>query len=310
MSEIIRERCGSSLRAHWFVQFLHLPGKAGRRSKSWTHPLLLTNRKRIIHKENKQGFTLQKPTQRFSNRVDNYIKYRPGYPAEIVDFLGATCNLAPTSTIADVGSGTGLLSKLFLNYGNPVLGIEPNPEMRQAGEQFLHQYPNFTSIDGTAEETMLPNHHVDFVVAGQAFHWFEPTKTVAEFKRILKPGGWVVLIWNERLTGGSPFLVAYETLLEKYAAEYTHVNHTNLDMPRLEDIFGAGLQVETFSNKQTFDFDSLKGRLLSSSYAPLADHPNHRPMMNELRQIFQTYQQNGSVEFKYSTQVYYCQLQA
>ena len=256
-----------------------------------------------------KGIKLQNPTQRFSNRVDNYIKYRPGYPATILNFLGAMCNLSPTSSIADVGSGTGLLSKLFLDNGNPVFGIEPNPEMRQAGEQFLHQYPNFTSIAATAEETTLPNHHVNFVVAGQAFHWFEPVKTRQEFGRILKPQGWVALIWNQRLTD-SAFLVAYESLLEKYALNYTSVNHANLDMPRLKEIFGSGLQVESFANSQMFDFDGLKGRLLSSSYAPLANHPNHQPMLDELHDIFHIHQENGAVEFKYSTQVYYCRIKA
>ena len=250
---------------------------------------------------------MQNPTQRFSNRVDNYIKYRPGYPAAILKFLGATCNLTPTSIIADVGSGTGLLSKLFLDNGNPVLGIEPNLEMRQAGEQFLRQYPNFTSITATAEETSLPDNRVDVVVAGQAFHWFEPAKTVAEFRRILKPNGWVVLIWNQRLTD-STFLIAYESLLEKYALNYSSVNHANLDLPRLQDIFGPDLRVKPFANSQFFDFDGLKGRLLSSSYAPLANHPNHQPMMNELQQIFQTHQKDGAIEFKYSTQVYYCRM--
>src|SRR6266446_9260655 len=110
------------------------------------------------------------PTERFSNRVENYIRYRPGYPKEIIELLKAECGLFPQSVVADAGSGTGLLAKLFLENGNLVFGIEPNREMRAAGERLLQAYPRFTSIAGTAEATTLPGQSVDFVTAGQAFH--------------------------------------------------------------------------------------------------------------------------------------------
>src|SRR5215475_4962080 len=107
--------------------------------------------------------------QRFSNRVADYIRYRPGYPAEVMPLLQKWCGLHPEHAVGDIGSGTGLLSKLFLDFGNHVFGVEPNADMRSAGEEFLRDYPKFPSVAGSAEATTLPPDVVDFVTAGQAF---------------------------------------------------------------------------------------------------------------------------------------------
>ena len=147
-------------------------------------------------------------TRRFSSRVDNYVKYRPSYPPEVVELLAAECGLTPGALVADIGAGTGLLAELFLQNGYRVLGVEPNREMRQAGERLLGDYPHFTSIDGTAEVTTLADKSVDIITAGQAFHWFDREKARAEFARILRPGGWVALVWNERRVDATPFLAA------------------------------------------------------------------------------------------------------
>src|SRR5215470_11011072 len=152
-------------------------------------------------------------TQRFSSRVDNYVLYRPGYPPEVLETLQRDCGLTSSSVVADVGSGTGLLTKVFLDNGNSVFAVEPNQDMREAGERSLGGYPRFTSVDGTAEATTLASHTVDLVTAGQAAHWFDLAKARAEFARILKPKGWAVLVWNERKTASTPFLVEYENLL-------------------------------------------------------------------------------------------------
>jgi ubiquinone/menaquinone biosynthesis C-methylase UbiE len=148
------------------------------------------------------------PTQRFTNRVDHYTKYRPPYPRAVLDLLRVKCGLTSTSVVADVGSGTGILSQLFLNNGNRVFGIEPNKEMREAGERRLNDHPRFTSVAGTAEATTLDDDSVDLVTAGQAFHWLDPERTRTEFARILEPGGWVVLVWNWRRKDKTPFLAA------------------------------------------------------------------------------------------------------
>lgn len=249
------------------------------------------------------------PTRRFSTRVDNYIKYRPSYPSALIELLMQECRLTPASIIADVGSGTGILSELFLKHGNVVYGIEPNLEMRTAGERLLSSYPHFCSVAGTAEATSLPGSSVDFVTAGQAFHWFDKARARAEFYRILRPDGWVMLIWNDRRIGTSPFLEAYEQLLQTYAPDYPAVNHKQVDDAVIGPFFGAGgFKRHVFPNQQLFDYAGLQGRLLSSSYAPEAGHPNHEPMLAALEQIFQAHQVDGHVAFAYDATVYHGQL--
>jgi SAM-dependent methyltransferase len=248
-------------------------------------------------------------TERFSTRVENYVKYRPGYPPAVVGLLGEECGLAPSSVVADVGSGTGILSELLLKNGNRVYGVEPNREMREAGERLLRAYENFTSVDGRAEATTLPDASVDLITAGQAMHWFEPDATRREFARILRPGGWVVVVWNERLTEGTPFLEEYERLLLDYGTDYREVSHKYAEDSLIEPFFGAGrARLRTFENRQVFDFEGLRGRLLSASYVPEPGHPNHPPMLRELAALFERHQTGGKVSVDYETKVYYGQL--
>lgn len=253
---------------------------------------------------------MQDSKNRFSSRVENYVKYRPGYPAAVIDTLRAKCGLSPKSVVADVGSGTGLLSQRFLDAGCTVIGIEPNAEMRAAGERLLADYPNFTSRDGAAEETSLPDASVDFAAAGQAFHWFDPVKARLEFLRILRPGGWVALVWNERRTDSTPFLRDYEAFLTTYGTDYAQVNHRNVeaDPDTIPAFFGGSYQVARFDNLYTHDFEGLKGRALSSSYIPGPDHPNYPAMLDALRRLFDRYQENGVVEIEYDTRMFYGQL--
>ncbi len=248
--------------------------------------------------------------QRFSSRVDNYVKYRPGYPIGVLETLRDECGLSPAAFVADVGSGTGLLARLFLDFGCHVYGVEPNPEMRAAGERLLGHYRLFTSLNGSAEDTGLPTAGVDFVTAGQAFHWFDPSRAREEFRRVLKPGGWVALVWNARRTESTPFLRAYEALLQTYSADYARVNHRNVeeDTGTIPAFFGREYQTAHFDNVQMFDFDGVRGRLESSSYAPEPGQPNFRPLMDELRRVFDRYQQDGQVAFLYDTHMYYGKL--
>jgi SAM-dependent methyltransferase len=253
-----------------------------------------------------------KPTERFSERVAYYVKYRPGYPPEVIRFLTARLGLTSAAAVADLGSGTGISAKLFLENGNVVYGIEPNREMRVAAEAYLQAYPNFRSIEGTAEATTLPAQSVDLVVAAQAFHWFNVPAARSEAQRILKPGSWAVLLWNDRLTAGTPFLEAFEDLLVRYGTDYMQVNHRNakdLDAQAITAFFGhAAWQVERFPNWQLFDHEGLRGRVLSSSYSPLPGQPNFEPMMQRLQEIFDEHQVGGQVRFEYQTQVFYGQL--
>ena len=245
-------------------------------------------------------------TTRFSDRVGNYIKYRPTYPAEVIAALETNCGLTPESVIADVGSGTGISTKLFLDHGNRVFAIEPNREMREAGEKLLGNDVNFTSLPGTAEATGLPSASVDFVVAGQAFHWFDQERAKAEFRRILRPGGWVVLIWNERETDSTDFLRDYQAFLHKHSTDYASVDHTNINEETLRGFYlPEPLQLLTFRNSQEFDFEGLKGRCLSSSYIPNEGQPGYEAMISELKELFDSRQDAGFVRFKYQTNVYF-----
>lgn len=245
------------------------------------------------------------PVTRFSNRAENYAKYRPGYPAEVIEILRSDCGLTETSVIADVGSGTGILSGLFLKNGNSVFGIEPNAAMRVSAERLLKQSANFASIDATAEATTLESGSVDFITAAQAFHWFDRDRAKKEFARILKPGGWVVLIWNERRLDSTVFLREYENLLLHYGTDYEKVRHENVTGEIAQFFSPASCELKILENAQHFDFESLKGRVLSSSYTPAQDHPNFKPMLRKLEELFNANQKNGIVSFEYETRVYY-----
>lgn len=251
------------------------------------------------------------PTQRFSSRVENYVKFRPGYPPQVIDALRTHCSLRADSIIADIGSGTGILTGMFLKNGNRVYGIEPNAEMRAAGERFLAEYANFTSVPGSAEASTLPHASVDFIVAGQAFHWFDRDRTRPEFVRILKPGGWVALIWNSRYSGEncSPFERDYEKLLRDFGTDYEMVRHKDVDLAAIRQFIGSeAVERIVLENRQTFDLEGIKGRLLSSSYAPEEGHPDHAPMLERLREIFRLHQTGGQVAFAYDTEVFCAQL--
>lgn len=248
-------------------------------------------------------------TTRFSNRVADYVRYRPSYPDALIDTLAAEAGLRSDSIVADVGSGTGISADLFLRFGCTVYGIEPNADMRGAAEVRFREEPRFHSRDATAESTSLPEASVDLVAAGQAFHWFDIPKTRSEFIGILRPGGYVALFWNSRRTTSTPFLKAYEQLLHEFATDYEQINHTNIDAVVLSRFFGdSPFEMRSFPNFQEFDYEGLKGRLLSSSYAPATGHPRHEPMLLALQQVFREHESDGHVRFDYDTELYFGQL--
>jgi SAM-dependent methyltransferase len=247
-------------------------------------------------------------TSRFSNRVENYVRYRPGYPPEVLQTLKKECGLAPRHVIADIASGTGIWTRVLLENGNPVFGVEPNIKMREAGERLLAAFPNFTSICGSAEATTLGTESVDFVTAAQAGHWFDRERARREFARILKPGGWLVLLWNERFTDSTNFLRDYEQLLLTYSTDYKEIRHEHTTEAVNEFFDPAPYQERTFEMRQEFDYAGVEGRLLSSSYAPGPEHPQHVAMLRELRRIFDMNADAGRVAFDYKTRLYFGQL--
>lgn len=245
--------------------------------------------------------------RRFSNRVENYVKYRPGYPPEVLSLFESQMGLTGDSVVADIGSGPGISSRLFLENGNAVYDVEPNAAMREAAGRLLGNFPKFHGMDGTAENTGLPNESVDFVIAAQAFHWFDPEGTRREFKRILRPGGWIALIWNERQLDSTDFLREYEAFLLRHANDYEKVRHENITETVLETFFRASFRRAAFPNEQIFDFEGLRGRLLSSSYMPAEDDPAYTSMIAELEKLFAKHEENGKIKVFYDTNIFYCQ---
>ncbi|MGB9237175.1 MAG: class I SAM-dependent methyltransferase [Terriglobales bacterium] len=245
------------------------------------------------------------PTARFSDRVENYVRYRPGYPRAAIELLRSECGLLPSHFVADIASGTGLFTRLLLENGNSVFAVEPNFEMREMGDQQLAGYARLVSVAGSAEETTIASGSMDFVTAAQAAHWFDLGRARAEFLRILKPGGWCVLIWNERRTDATAFLRDYEQLLLTHGTDYKEVRHERTTAV-IHDFFAPQpFREDVFDLRQRFDYEGTAGRLLSSSYAPLAGHPNYAPMMRELERIFRAHAADGAVEFEYNTRVFY-----
>jgi SAM-dependent methyltransferase len=246
--------------------------------------------------------------QRFSARVENYVRYRPGYPPEVLQLLKDECGLTADSVVAEMASGTGIFTRLLLENGNRVFGVEPNLEMRQAGEAFLADYANFISVPGSAEGTTLPAASVDMVTAAQAAHWFDLPKARQEFVRILKPGGWVVLLWNERSTDATPFLQGYEQLVLTYGTDYKEVRHerTTAEIPRF--FAPSASRVREFAVHQECDYPALEGRLLSSSYVPHPGHEMYGPMLRDLRGLYDQNQVAGRVVIPYCTRVYFGKL--
>ena len=249
------------------------------------------------------------PAARFSDRAEDYVKYRPHYLPDVVRALQEACGLRREHLIADVGCGTGLLAKIFLESGNRVIGVEPNREMRLAGEEYLASYPNFSMVDGSAEATTLPDASVDFVIAGQAFHWFRPPEARIEFARIVKPQGWAVLVWHDRDTESTPFLRAYEDFVRRHSTDYEQVTHKYLaSYAALEHFFDPNeMKLILQHNQQRLDLDGLRGRLLSSSYIPKSGE-RYDAMSRELPQLFSAHAAEGRVVLEYDTKIYYGRL--
>ena len=243
-------------------------------------------------------------TTRFSNRVDDYVKYRPGYPDIILTYLKDHFELNSNQVIADIGAGTGISTALFLNVGYPVIAVEPNREMREKLAELLSHFSNLTTINGTAENTTLPDSSVDMILAGQAFHWFDQSKSKEEFKRILKTGGRVALIWNERKTI-TPFESEYEKLIKTYGKDYEKIDHRNINDSDIEAFFfPQHCTHKIFENFQSFDLEGLTGRLLSSSYMPVKGEAGYNEMIVDLKKLFGKCNLNNRIRINYDTKLY------
>lgn len=252
---------------------------------------------------------LSDSTRRFSNRVENYVKWRPSYPSGVIDILRETCGLAPTWKIADIGSGPGNLTKLLLDFGAEVVGVEPNREMREAGEALLASYPRFQSVNGTAETTGLPDASVKLVTAGQAFHWFDREMATTEFRRILRRPHWAALLWNFR-EGETPFFIDYERLSRTFSTDFDQVAaRGEATDAAIESLFAPGtVERRALPNEQTLDLTSLRGRIESSSYMLTPGDPRYPAMIAAIENLFANHEANGVVSFQYETRLYLGQL--
>lgn len=244
-------------------------------------------------------------TQKFSSRVENYVLYRPHYPKEVICFLNTQIKLNSQWVIADVGSGTGISSEIFIENGNKVYGIEPNEKMRSAAEIKFQKNLNFISVHGTAEKTTLHNQSVDLIVTGQAFHWFDQKLCKPEFHRILRDHGFILLMWNERNLN-SPFQKAYEKIIQEYAPAYADEVYQNINISKIKAFFSPQTYyLHSIPHVQYFDFEGLKGRLLSCSYAPTENESTYKPLMKKLHEIYQEFEEKGSVKFEYHCKLFY-----
>jgi SAM-dependent methyltransferase len=249
------------------------------------------------------------PTERFSSRVADYVRYRPSYPSAAIELLQRRCGLGAGALVADLGSGTGILTQGLLSSGAAVIGVEPNDAMRAAAEHALAGNPRFRSVKGSAEASTLAPGSIDLLIAGQAFHWFDVAGARREALRVLRPGGFGALLWNEHPSAGSAFLADYEALVRRHAPEYDQVAGSRADERRMREFFGAPPELATFPNQQRFTYAGLRGRLMSSSYAPEAGDPQHEPLLAGLRRVFQQHAHAGTVVFPYVTLVYFAPLQ-
>jgi ubiquinone/menaquinone biosynthesis C-methylase UbiE len=246
---------------------------------------------------------MKTPTERFSNRVENYAKYRPRYPDAALQLL---CGIVPPpAVVADIGSGTGIFTKQLLNAGFEVYAVEPNDAMRGEAERSLKAEPLFRSVKGTAESTSLPDHFADLITGAQAFHWFDRAKAQAEFRRILRPDRWVALIWNERQANASTLGWKYEELLRREAPEYSEANHRNVGREDIGAFFESGqVTVKRFSSAQELGREAFIGRLLSCSFVPLMGEPGHRDIVAAAERLFDENAVEGAVSREYETVVY------
>ena len=252
------------------------------------------------------NLNMLEPTRHFSKKAENYMKYRWRYPKEVLDYLKSSVGLQKSWNIADIGYGTGILTKILLDNGNNVIGVEPNDDMRNAGEEYLKDYSNFVSMNAKAEESKIKDNSLELITVAQAIHWFNPEKTKIEFNRILKDNGIIFIIFNRRSKERSDFIIDYDNINKKYNKDFKYTNNNpsngNLIINYLLD---DKIHYHSIDNKISEGFESFKGGFLSASFIPDETSENYTEMINELKDIFDKHKNNDKITFEYSTEIYW-----
>src|SRR5487761_1149721 len=226
-------------------------------------------------------------TQRFTGRAEAYSSYRPTYPKQFLDILNKEANFDSTKIVADIGSGTGILSKLFLENGNRVFSVEPNDDMRSVAGSNLGHFQRFASIKGTAENTTLEDRSVDLISVGQALHWFDSKRSWKEFSRIIKRGGYLCILYNDRKTDDASGIMqrVEDDILSKFFS-------------------GWSFKKFSISNEQVLDFEGLVGRVCSASYMPQQNQQGFSEVKRELKDMFSKYQKDNKIMLSYETNIF------
>lgn len=243
--------------------------------------------------------------ERFTGLGEEYAQYRPSYPAQCVDWLVAAAQLNENTPVADVGAGTGILTRLFLQRGIPVTAVEPNADMRAQAEAALAGMAGYTSMAGSAEKTGLKTHSVKLVTAAQAFHWFDPGGFAAECRRILKPGGQVAIIFNTR-DASAPVVRAHDRAFEAHCPDYHSYKRSRGETTpdKLAFFKGGRIVIQVFENPLEYSQEGYLGHVRSTSYFARLDAENQRLLLDELTESFHHYARDGVLHMPNCTEVY------
>ncbi|MDR3734396.1 MAG: class I SAM-dependent methyltransferase [Acidobacteriaceae bacterium] len=242
--------------------------------------------------------------EKFSGRVNDYVAYRSRYSRQLIAIMKTKCGLCREHVIADVGAGTGMFAELFLAHGNRVIAVEPNVEMMQERMKLQARYARLQVVKASAEETTLADVSVDFIAAGRAFHWFDAERAKVEFKRIIKPGGWVILASVGRRRGDTPLECAYEELLLHAAPAYVAMTERFKIYNEPERFFGKGHVLrEAIESMEAMTLAMLEGQTRSLSCAPLQNDPGYEVMRVGLAELFRSYAKDGVVHMPVISQL-------
>ena len=242
--------------------------------------------------------------QKFDNKGKLYAKGRPGYPNKLFEHLIENNIISNNSTVADIGSGTGLFTVQLSPSVGKIYAVEPNGDMRRVAEERYEEYDNTVSVDGTAENTSLGEKSVDFVTVAQAFHWFDRPSFKIECQRILKPNGKILLVWNDRDTSSELIKENYEINCCFCPDFKGSSSGIDFDREAFTDFFEGDFEVVSFRNDLTYNLDAFVARCLSSSYAPKQDDASYEPYVRALEELFGRYESDGTIPYPYIARCY------